>query len=160
MPFPDDYAKDLSLAVGGLRMSKPVLAGSTLTLRRDQHDGRTVLFDQIAGSVVTLPAATGSGARFRLVVGVLATSASHKVQVTGTDIIQGIVNIIDTDTSGTTTGFASAADSDTLTLNRSTTGSVIRGEWLELEDIASGVWVVRGQLANTSSGATPFSAAV
>jgi hypothetical protein len=179
VPEVDRYYRNHTMDLGGLKVAgveqtatplevnratdvsgRLVLAGSTLAVTEALHDGKTIILDQLAGSVCTLPAATGSGARFRFVVGVLATSVSHSVKVTGTDIIQGIVNIIDTDTAGTTTGFATASDSDTITLNRTTTGSAMRGEWLELEDVASALWLVRGQLANTSNGATPFSAAV
>lgn len=139
----------------------PTAAGSALTLTVASHDGKTIALDTLAGSTVTLPAATGSGATFKFLVTVLATSNNHIVKVaSASDIIQGIVNIIDTDTAGTTTGFATAADSDTITLNRSTTGSAMRGEWLEIVDIATGVFTVKGQLANTGAGATPFSAAV
>lgn len=151
----------ITLDAGGTVQQACVAAGSALTLTRDTHDGKIILLDTAAGSTCTLPAASGSGARFKFVVSVLATSNSHIVKVANaTDIIQGIVNTIDTDTAGTTTGFASAADSDTITLNRTTTGSAMRGEWLEIVDVASGVFVVSGQLANTGSGATPFSAAV
>jgi predicted RecA/RadA family phage recombinase len=179
VPEVDSYFENHTMKLGGIKVGaveqtatilevnraadvsgRLVLAGSTLAVTEALHDGKTILLDQLAGSVCTLPAATGSGARFRFRVYILATSVSHIVKVTGTDIIQGIVNTIDTDTAGTTTGFATAADSDTITLNRGTTGSAMRGEWLELEDVASGLWLVRGQLANTSSGATPFSAAV
>lgn len=183
MSFREEYLRDASLAIAELRVGTPgaavalaatpleinrttdvsgrlVSAGATLAVTEALHDGKTILLDTLAGSVCTLPPATGSGAKFRFKVGVLATSVSHKVQVTTTDIMQGIVNIIDTDTAGTTTGFATAADSDTITLNRTTSGSVTRGEWLELEDIAAGVWSVCGQLSNTASGATPFTAAV
>ena len=138
-----------------------VSVGATLSVTEVTHDGKTLLLNSTGGSVATLPAATGSGARFLFKISILATSNSHIVKVeNASDVIQGIVAIVDTDTAGTVTGFASAADSDTITLNRSTTGSVIRGEWLELEDIATNVWVVRGQLSNTGGGATPFSATV
>lgn len=160
MAYAENFNRDLNLLLGGLRL-RPQAAGATLTLSNKDHGGRTILLDTLTGSVCTLPASEGMGARFTLKVSVLATSGSHKVQVAnGTDIIQGIVNIIDTDTAGTTTGFATASDSDTITLNRTTSGSTMRGEWLELEDVAVGLWLVRGQLANTASGATPFSAAV
>jgi hypothetical protein len=111
--------------------------------------------------VVTLPAAAGTGARFRFVVAALATSNSHIVKVANaSDVMYGVITTIDTDTAGTVTGWATAADSDTITLNRSTTGSVTIGEWIELEDLATNVWAVRGQLSNTGNGATPFSATV
>lgn len=138
-----------------------VAGGSTLTITQALHDGKIVKLDTAAGTVCTLPAATGSGSVFRFVVSVLATSNSHIVKVANSsDIIQGVINTIDTDTAGTTTGWASGASDDTITLNRSTTGSAMRGEWIELTDMATNLWTVRGQLANTGSGATPFSATV
>lgn len=141
--------------------ARMVAGGSALAATVAAHDGRIIELDTATGTVVTLPAATGSGAVFRFLVTTLATSNSHVIQVaSAADIIQGIVTLVDTDTAGTVTGFASAADSDTITLNRSTTGSVTIGEWLEIVDVASGVFTVKGQLSNTGSGATPFSAAV
>jgi hypothetical protein len=136
------------------------IADATITLNAEKHDGRTLLLDRAAGVTVTLPASTGRGAKYLVKVKTLATSNSHIVKVTTTDIIQGTVSVVDTDTAGTVTGFATAADSDTVTLNRSTTGSVTIGEWLEFEDTAKGVWTIRGVLSNTGSGATPFSAGV
>lgn len=138
-----------------------VSAGSTLSVTEASHDMKTILLNALAGSVCTLPAATGSGARFRFRVSVLATSNSHIVKVANSsDVIQGVVTTVDTDTAGTVTGWATGASDDTITLNRSTTGSAMRGEWLELEDAATNIWLVRGVLANTGSGATPFSATV
>lgn len=145
---------------GAAASSGLVLVGAALTVSAAHHN-KTLLFDTAAGSIITLPVGSGSGLKFKAKVKLLATSNSHKVQVTGaTDVIQGIINTIDSDTAGTTTGWASGASDDTVTLNRSTTGSAIRGEWLEFEDIAANLWVVNGQLANTAAGATPFSAAV
>lgn len=138
-----------------------VAGGGTLSATEASHDGKIIKWDTAAGTVVTLPAATGSGARILLMVTVLATSNSHIVKVANSsDIMQGVISTIDTDTAGTITGWATAADSDTVTLNRSTTGSAMRGEWVELIDAATNLWLVRGQLSNTGSGATPFSATV
>jgi hypothetical protein len=44
-------------------------------------------------------------------------------------------------------------------MSGSTTGGV-RGSLVELQDVASGIWMVRGSLVSTGSEATPFSAAV
>ena len=137
-----------------------VAGGSTETVALATHADRITLLDTLAGTTVTLPAATGSGARYYFVVSVVATSNSHIIQVVGTDIMAGMVWLADSDTSGTTTAFVTASDSDTITLNRTTTGSVTRGEWIELTDAVSGVWLVKGFLTNSGSGATPFSAAV
>lgn len=138
-----------------------ISAGATLSVTEASHDGKIILLNSTGGSVCTLPASTGSGAVFHFKVSVLATSNSHIVKVANSsDIIQGTVSVVDTDTAGTITAFATASDSDTITLNRTTTGSVMRGEWLELVDAATNLYLVRGVLANTGSGATPFSAAV
>jgi hypothetical protein len=53
-----------------------------------------------------------------------------------------------------------ATNSDTITLNRSTTGSVTVGEWIDVQDMAANVWSVRGMTSSTGTEATPFSAAV
>jgi hypothetical protein len=151
-------SSDWALDSGGNAI---VAAGATLTLSKAKHDGRTIMLDTAAGSVVTLPAASGTGAVYKFVVKVLATSNSHIVKVANaSDIIQGVITTIDSDTAGTVTGWATAATDDTVTLNRSTTGSTIRGEWFEIQDIATNLFAVKGQLANTGNGATPFSATV
>lgn len=138
-----------------------ISAGATLSVTEASHDGKIILLNSTGGSVCTLPASTGSGAVFKFRVSVLATSNSHIVKVANaSDIIQGVISTVDTDTAGTITGWATAADSDTITLNRSTTGSAMRGEWIEVVDAATNLWLVQGVLANTGAGATPFSATV
>jgi hypothetical protein len=148
--------------------SREVAIGAALTVTKALHNGKTLLFDTLAGSVATLPAATGSGMNFRAVVSVLATSNSHKVQVANaSDYMVGIIEGTRVDTGNAVLGFAAAnsgtvgTNSDTITLNRSTTGSVSKGEWLEFEDIAANTWAVKGCLSATGAAfATPFSAAV
>ena len=138
-----------------------IAAGSALSVTEALHGSKIILLDTAAGSTCTLPASTGSGAIFRFVVSVLATTNNHIVKVANaSDIIQGVLSTVDTDTAGTITGWATAGTSDTITLNRSTTGSAMRGEWIEVIDVATNLWLVRGQVANTGAGATPFSATV
>ena len=152
------------VATGTIYQGTPASnAGSTYSASLTADNGKTIYLNALAGSVVTLPAlaTTGSGAKIRFLVSVLATSASHKIQVAnGTDVMAGVVSMVDTDTAGTITGFATASTSDTITLNRTTTGSVTKGEWIEVEDIGGKIWAVRGVLSNSGDGATPFSAAV
>jgi len=137
-----------------------IAAGSTKTLTvADNH--AIVKLDTLTGSVVTLPAATGCGAKFKFIVTVLATSNSHKIQVANaSDTMIGVVFEEDTDSSNAVLGFAAGATSDTITLNRTTTGSVSKGEWVTVEDVAANVWLVRGFTTVSGSPATPFSAAV
>lgn len=136
-----------------------VACGAALTLTVADHDGKIILLDTAAGSVATLPAATGSGAVFKFLVSVVATSNSHKVQVTGNDVMQGLVFTV-SDNTNAVLGWRTADDSDTITLDRSTTGSVERGEYLELVDAGADLYLVRGFTASTGTEATPFSAAV
>lgn len=140
--------------------TRNVLAGATLAITELLHDGKTVLFDQAAGSVCTLPAASGSGAIVKFATHTLATSNSHIVKVANaTDIMVGtiiVTNIAD----DTNTVFSTTATSDTITLNRTTSGSARIGELIELQDIKTGFWAVRGNLMGTGAETTPFSATV
>lgn len=145
--------------------SRYLAAGATKTLT-GLDSGKTIKLDTLAGSVVTLPAATGSGARFKFLVSVLATSNSHKIQVANaSDFMIGIIMGV-SDDPATVKGWIAAnsgtvgTNSDTITLNRTTTGSVAVGEWIEVEDVAANTWEVRGMIAQTGTEATPFSAAV
>jgi len=145
-------------AVGG----GVIAAGSALTLTAETHEGRIINLDTAAGSTVTLPAATGSGNVYRFRVSVLATSNSHVVKVANaSDAMEGMAIIADTDTAGAAYAFmAVAGTSDTITLNRSTTGSVTIGEYIEIEDIATNRFKVRATLSGTGTPLTPFSATV
>jgi hypothetical protein len=97
--------------------------------RRATHSGRTILLDTAAGSTVTLPTSTGNGAVYRFLIKTKATSNSHIVKVgNSTDIIQGIVHTM-SDDPATMKGFAAGGTDDTITLNRTTTGSVNVGEY-------------------------------
>lgn len=138
-----------------------VPAGSTLTLVRSLHRNRTILLNALAGSVVTLPAALGTGMRIKFLVSVLATSNSHIVKVANaTDVMRGIMNCLDSDLATVNMfGFAAGATADTITLDRTNTGSVTLGEWFEVEDYVAGFWHVRGLLSGAAP-ATPFSATV
>lgn len=134
-------------------------AGATKTLTSADY-GKTIKLDTAAGSIVTLPAATGSGGRFKFVVSVIATTNSHIVKVANaSDTMQGLIFSVD-DTSDNAVGFITGATADTITLNRTTTGSVSKGEVIEIEDFATNVWHVKGFISNTGTPATPFSATV
>lgn len=137
-----------------------IAAGAARTLADTDHKA-IIKLDTVGGSVVTLPTSSGSGKVFRFIVSVLATSPNHVVKVgNSTDVMQGIIGIVGTLPAGTGTAFAANATSDTITLNRSTTGGVTLGEHFAVEDITSGVWQVTGYLTATGTPATPFSATV
>lgn len=136
------------------------LTASTLTLSADTHHNRTVLVNRAAGATITLPASTGSGARFRVLVGTALTSGSLIIAVANaSDVMIGSIIGV-SDDPATAKGWVAAATSDTITLNRTTTGVAGKGEWIELEDVAANTWAVKGGITQTGAEATPFSAAV
>lgn len=106
----------------------------------------------VAGAqTFNLPAATGEGGRYRIVVGITATG-NKIIKAAGTDIMAGMAGI-----SGTTSGtFGTAANSNTITFNGSTTGGVI-GTIVELWDMAPGQWAVQVSGVGAGTAATCFS---
>jgi hypothetical protein len=149
---------------GGYWQTDRVSAGTALTLSNNLHAGKTILLDTATGSTVTLPTATGSNIEYEIATSVIATSNSHIVKVPdATTYFTGALTVVDNaDGSSTTFGTTGATTtrSDTITLNRTTTGSVAIGERLFVKDIAAGYWAVRGVVVGTGVEATPFSAAV
>lgn len=124
------------------------------------HEGKILLMGEVGGdaeAVFTLPAATGSGAIYTFVVSVVNTS-NYKIQVTTTDIIQG--SIVTSNSEETAISWTTAGDSDTITLNGTTTGGLQIGDQIVLKDILAGTWAVCGQVNSNGVEATPFSAAV
>jgi hypothetical protein len=122
--------------------------------------GKVIQLDTAAGTTITLPAANGTGDIFWFCTTVIATSNSHIVKVANaTDVMSGSLNVVD-NADGTVTAFGTVAASDTITLNRSTTGSVKIGELFYCMDVKAGYWSVGGTVIATGSEASPFSAAV
>lgn len=145
------------IPVGGANIA----AGATLTATALLHAGRIINLDTAAGSVVTLPAATASGNVYKFRVSVLATSNSHIVKVANaSDTMEGAAMIADTDSAGAGYMFMAGSTADTITLNRSTTGSVTIGETIEVTDIATNKFLVKCYLSGTGTPLTPFSATV
>lgn len=121
-------------------------------------DAGTVLtVNAAAGLTLTLPAATGTGREFTIVVGTTVTSNDYIIQVASADDVMAGAIGVTTDAAGVV--IPTAATSDTITMNGSTTGG-LAGSTVVLRDAASGVWNVTGALVSTGTEATPFSAAV
>lgn len=131
---------------------------ATLTLTPDAYAGQTIVSDLAATQTITLPAATGSGNRYRVVVNTTKTGDLVIEAANATDIMKGTAVLL-ADGGDTVVAFATAADTDTVTLDGSTTGG-IAGALVELTDIKSGVWHVRVESDASGTEASPFSAAV
>lgn len=134
----------------------PVTASRTLT-RSDV--GAPIVVNAAAGLTLTLPASSGSGDDFEIVIGTSVTSNSVIVRVAnGTDVMRGVA-MNAADAGDTIVAFETAAASDTITMNGTTTGGLV-GDRILLKDIAAGFWQVQVIGAATGAEATPFSATV
>lgn len=132
------------------------LAGST-SITVAAHEGRTCLLTGTGSAYTqTLPAATGSGARFRFVVGAVNTS-NHIITTTGGDVFKGVlIANSTTDTPDLGQPWPSSANT-IITLNGTTTGGQAVGDWIEVEDIAADTWAVTGIISASDTEETPFS---
>lgn len=148
---------------------QPLTLTASVTLDRDIHaNGPALGLSSLTGLTATLPAATGGGDVYRFHVALLATSSSYVIQVANAaDFFIGEIMGSRTDSGNAVLGFCAAnsgtvaTNSDTITLNRTTTGSVNVGEWIEVHDVLVNTWRVRGMVTATGAAfATPFSAAV
>lgn len=132
---------------------------AALSVTSALHDNRTIALNRAAGVAVTLPAAKGTGTKLKFIVGTTVTSSSTTIKVANaTDIMAGLA-LQSQDAGNTVQAWETASTDDTITFNGSTTGG-IKGDMVELEDIASGLWSVRVVGAATGTEATPFSATV
>jgi hypothetical protein len=130
-----------------------------LAVTQADHAGRTVALDRAAGITVTLPAATGTGSVYTFVVVTTVTSNTTIIKVAdNTDVMTGTAYVVSDDTDNVI-GFRTAADSDTITLDGSTTGG-LRGDMIRVIDLASNLYAVQVMTAATGTEATPFSATV
>ena len=153
-----------------------ITANSSTTLTVAQHAGR-IVYNSGAGAVTyTLPAINATansavagpgadynnsnniGAKFTIFSDTTKTGSLIVQVANATDVMSGRAVFID-DTSDNAVGFNTAASSDTITLNGTTTGGVAPSI-IECVALATGKWAVSVSSANTSTPATPFSAAV
>lgn len=134
------------------------VTAATLTITNETHAGQIITLNRAAGITVTLPAATGSGARYRFIVGTTFTGSGIIQVASSSDTMVGNAIVLQ-DGGDTMAGFEAGATADTITLNGTTTGGLAGAE-VEVIDIASTLFFVRVVTAATGTEATPFSAAV
>lgn len=126
-----------------IRSNSPVSITETKAVNKHIHDNRPLLLNAVAGFTTTLPAAVGSGARFRFIVGTTLTSASYVIAPTGSVALVGGVLINDTGDSTPTEADFFPASGTTITLAFAN-GAGVKGDYIELTDIAANTWFVQG----------------
>jgi len=142
--------------IQNLETQPRINSGASLTLNAALHAGRVILLNQAAGEAITLPAATGTGNKYFLFKSVSLSSNTTTIKVANaTDVMAGSANIAAT-ASGT---FPTTSTSDTITFNATTQGGLI-GTFVEIEDIASGVFRVLAHIVGSGTAVTVFSATV
>lgn len=142
----------------GVRGAAPVsITSATQTVNANDHAFRALVLDRAAGIAVTLPAATGSGDVYSFYIKTTFTGSST-IKVTDNDVMTGFAELLQ-DAADTVVGFETAADTDTITFNGTTTGGLL-GTQVVLVDIAADLWAVSVVGAATGVEATPFSATV
>jgi hypothetical protein len=132
------------------------VTASTVTVDKEAHLGMPIVLNRAAGCVATLPAATGSGNTYNF-IGAIDATGDQKVQVTGDDTMAGVA-YLGNDSAGASC-FYTAAASDTITLDGTTTGGK-KGWRVTCTDIAADTWSVMVMSEASGTEATPFSAAV
>ena len=149
-----------SVTTAHLRPGSPALVagGATLTLTREEHDGKTMLWNTNTGGAFTLPLATGTGMKFRFVVSVVRSSGTYDIDCVGSDEFAGTCAIIDVDSADATILFAAETGDNFVSISMSgtTSGLGAVGDWVELEDIATAVWAVKGAIHADGTVITPF----
>lgn len=131
-----------------------VVITAATTLNANDHAGRLMVFNVAAGVTVTLPAATGTGNRYRFCVNTTVTSVADIVAVVGNDSFFG--NIISSaDGGNTVNGWEAGTDADQISLNGTTTGG-IAGDYVEVTDVATDRWLAWGITQSSGTEATPF----
>ena len=131
---------------------KTLTASTTLT--RKAHAGRPIVISAAAGLTLTLPAATGSGDSYEIIIGTSVTSNAYIINVVGNDAMFGNA-LLTQDAADTAVMFEAAADTDQISMNGSTKGG-LKGGFIRLIDIAADTWFVKLESGATGTEATPF----
>lgn len=151
----DDAALERYLREGG---NNPVATATGATASVPEGGG-TIVMNRAAGVLAVLPRASGSQAKYTVIVTTTFSGGSGVVRVANsTDSMIGNV-VMSTATLAAGSMQAPPAGSDTITMNGTTTGGAA-GTVITLTDIAAATWLVDGVLVCVGAAATPFSNAV
>jgi len=133
-----------------------VFLTATQTITYAEHEGRRLVMNAAGAALTfTLPKCIGEGHRYYFVVGVVNTS-NYVIAASSTDTFEGSLSNLSTSTDFME-GFDSGSADTTITLNGDAQGGFSIGDWVEVIDILTGVWAVRGMTdTNSASGTTPF----
>jgi hypothetical protein len=157
-----DSAGNVQMPSGGALLESRIVAttATVLALTVTQHSERVVVVNSnsTVANTLTLPVATGSGARFTVINNIAQTQGSVVVAANGTlDVFKGVAVVSNTSTTVNVQSFLTSASSDKVTWNRTTSGGAGPGDYFEAWDSAANVWTVQVRAGSVGAAATPFS---
>lgn len=139
--------------------TQPIALTAATTLTKKAHGNAVIVWNSTTGAALTLPASSGDGTKFEVVMNKLIGSGTFKLQVANaTDVMAGIAVTVDGD-GDSGNAWATSATSDTISMDGSTQGGKV-GDRITAIDMASGFWQVNVWSNESGIEATPFSAAV
>ena len=144
-------SKPKSVRLDRLERDVQLISATTTTLSGPKQGIQYLRTTIAATQTINVPAATGKSGGFNIFIGVTATG-NKVIKSAGTTVIQGVAVMA----GGTAGTFGTAADTNTITLNGSTTGGVI-GTLIELRDVAPNVYSVKVHSIGTGIQTTCFS---
>ena len=132
---------------------------TALTLARKTHNGTVLLINTNSSgtSTFTLPTASGSGAKFRIVNNVQQTQGTLVITGTTGDTLVGKALMFDSTAAADALIFMTTATTIKTTWNRTTQGGLGYDE-MEAIDVAANVYEVVVTCNGSGSIVTPFSA--
>lgn len=131
------------------------VATTPLAITEATHDGKVIVLTKTDGQAVTLPAATGSGTMLRFIIGAKVASVGTTINTSALDQVLIGNAILLADGGETVVAFEAASTANGISFNGSTTGG-LKGDSVELIDVATKTWFVKIVAAATGSEATPF----
>lgn len=154
------YKWNVVARVWDATQAAPIAVGVALIAKK--ISGQTYLLNTAAGSVLTLPAATGSGAVIKAVVSLTATSLAHKILTSPiTDVLIG--QAVGATAAGATLKFSAAAAAAFHSIQMPFAGTQpsggFEGDFFTFTDVAAGKWHVESMYQAGTTATTPFSTA-
>lgn len=127
-----------------IRSNRPfAINDATISVNKHIHDNRPLLLNLSAGTAVTLPAATGSGARFLFLVQT-SSNANTVTCSSGDSFVGGYMQNDTGDTAGATADFFPAAAGNNKYSPTTVGGGGTAGDWFEVIDYATNKFLFRG----------------
>ncbi len=130
-----------------LRQRLPLIA-ATIALTVPRHGIKLLSLTVATAQTLNLPKATGKNGVFDIYLPITATG-NKIIKAASGNTLNGLASV-------QTSQFQSASNSNTITLNGTTTGGIL-GTRVQLRDAAVGQWHVELRAMGSGTAATPFS---